>query len=129
MGIGFSKEQRALAAAKAAAKIASMKKDAVIFRQDFLDESYWRKMASKRGIRLPAWHLPPKPRFMKRYLKRVGLTIPEYKRWSGEKTLEQFSQRNPTWPLWAWVGLLLESDLGTNWPRGRPNRGLECDNF
>lgn len=77
-------------------------------RGDFLDADIWTDMARSRGLRMPAWNLPPTPRLMRRWLKRLSLSWEDYKALSGDKRMTDFAQRNPTWPMCSWIGLLLE---------------------
>lgn len=81
---------------------------AVSLRRDFLDAPHWRRLAQARGLRLPAWTLPVTPHHMRRWLRRLGIPTPVYLRAAGERTLSDFSRRNPDWPLAAWVGEQLE---------------------
>jgi len=59
---------------------------------------------------MPGKHSPCTPPLMKRYLSRLKIPTKLYLNWAAETDLSQFSQRNPNWPLRAWVGLLLETD-------------------
>ena len=79
------------------------------YRTDFMDQGLWTSLASSRHLRLPQWRKGPVPRDMERYLKLLGVSITTYYEYSGTKALREFGQMNPTWPLRAWVGLLLEA--------------------
>jgi hypothetical protein len=58
---------------------------------------------------------------MRRWLKKLGISVKDYLDWQGEgpldpetnknrrATLKDFAERNPDWPLRAWVGLLMET--------------------
>jgi hypothetical protein len=110
-------QRQALAAraAKQAARRASP------LRRHFIDEKTWRTLARARGIRLPLWGKPVTPNAMRRWLKKLGISVKDYLDWQGDgpldpatnknrrATLKDFAERNPDWPLRAWVGLLLEA--------------------
>lgn len=82
---------------------------AATLRRDFADAAYWAELARTRGLRLPQWHRPVTTGGMRRWLRKLGLSVEEYYRFSGERTLKDFARANPTWPLRAWVGVLLDS--------------------
>lgn len=78
--------------------------------QDFGDdEVHWRTLASKAGIRMPAKYVPSSDvKYMKRALKKLNIEPKEWLEVEGYKTLKGFSDDNPTWPMYSWIGLLLE---------------------
>lgn len=90
-------------AAKSAARKAST------LRRDFDDATYWEEMASARKLRLPPWGEPVAPTVMRKWLNKVKVSVTAYYGWSGERTLTEFSERNPTWPARAWAGIVLEA--------------------
>src|SRR3989304_3991563 len=77
-------------------------------RSSFMDASHWEGMASKAGVRLPAWKTPMSPRLMEAWLKRLSISYPQYKLQFGFGSFREFIDANPDWPLTAWVGLLLK---------------------
>lgn len=78
-----------------------------VFKQDFLDKRYWQKLAREYGIRLPAHTVPADGHRIRAYMIKLHMTLTEYRAWSGNEP-DDFQRLNPTWPLWACVGLLLE---------------------
>ena len=101
-------EARLEARARAEATRAVLQRAGADLRQDFADATHWRRLASDRGMRMPRSYLTPVPRMMRRCLRQVGVTGADYCAWAGEQTLKTFRTRNPRWPLWAWLGLVLE---------------------
>ena len=75
---------------------------------DFADHQHWHDLARKHGVRLPAYSTMTSTASMKKYIKRCGLTVPQYLEWTGYKRLNDWTRLNPDWPLTAFVGLLLE---------------------
>jgi hypothetical protein len=47
---------------------------------------------------------------MEPWLRKLSITRAEYLAWSGLSSLREFVTHNPTWPLRAWVGLVLEHE-------------------
>lgn len=103
---------------------------ALSLRSDFHpdDEQHWRDLAARYGVRLPAYGVPVTTAAMERWLHRLGISTEEYLASQGagldgngsSARLTDFMVRNPTWPLKAWVGLLLESlDAGHLRRQGR----------
>lgn len=84
-------------------------------RLDFADAPYWRALASARGLRLPAWYVQGTAGRLKRYAEGTGLSIAQIADSTGCNSYRSFLLMNPTWPLFAQVGILLElaHDLGT----------------
>jgi len=46
---------------------------------------------------------------MRRYLKRIGVSVEQYREMTGFSTLKAFQEANPSVPLWAFVGMVLEA--------------------
>ena len=92
---------------------------ALSLRSDFHpdDEQHWRDLAARYGVRLPACGVAVTTAAMKRWLHRLGISTEEYLAAQGvgpagnssSARPTDFMVRNPTWPLKAWVGLLLEA--------------------
>ena len=81
-------------------------------RSDFLDDPRWVDLARKRGLRLPAWTAICTRSAMVRWLHRLGLSMDWYREQNGYRTVEQWIEANPAWPLRAFVGLCLEDTEG-----------------
>lgn len=77
-------------------------------RDSFADTYYWEELAHRYKIRLPNWSYRPTVSLMRKWLKRLQISVDAYLLWDGDKVLSDFSERNPDWPLSSWVGLLLE---------------------
>lgn len=95
-----------LAAERRKQKFAAAK--ALPLKRDFLDDPLWVDLARSRGERLPNWTYPPEPKLMRRWLRKLKISEREYLTIMGFDRLEQFYESNPTWPVRAWCGLLLE---------------------
>lgn len=104
----LTEEDRALMRAKRLQKIEQEKAEAVVLKQDFKDANHWGALASKYGVKMPAWYKKTTPKIMRKFLKKLDVSPEQYKYVSGDKTLAKFAELNPSWPAWAWVGLLLE---------------------
>jgi hypothetical protein len=96
---------RGVAARRAAIKAGAR------FRRDFADAKHWAALAKARGIKLPRWHTAPTPGRLKfwhqtlvnsRFEAVYGHTL------SGPMTPALLIERNPDWPLRAFVGVMLE---------------------
>lgn len=101
-------ETMAKARAAAAAKRAANRALNLMGETDFSDAQYWHELARARGLRLPAWGQPVTVLAMKRWLKKIGLSVKDYLAWDGSRALGDFAARKPRWPLRAWAGLCLE---------------------
>ncbi len=77
-------------------------------RSNFADDSHWIALARKKGVRLPRATTINTPGRMEHWLRKLGVSRRQYLDFSGEKSLRDFPAANPTWPLRAWVGILLE---------------------
>lgn len=78
------------------------------YYQDFADEQYWLELFKQYRIPKPAYYLPPTKKLMRKYLRKVHVTEKEYKMITAFDDLDEFAKLNPTWPLWAWLGTVLE---------------------
>lgn len=74
----------------------------------FADSNLWLELAKERKLRLPLWRMACTTGGMRKYLKKLNVSVDDYLTYSGERILKDFPRRNPEWPLRAWVGLLLE---------------------
>ncbi|AZD19679.1 hypothetical protein C4K24_0345 [Pseudomonas chlororaphis subsp. aurantiaca] len=75
---------------------------------DFADKTHWRELAGARGIHLPAWYVTATGGRLGRYAERLGLTIHDVHAATGCRSFRALVQMNPTYPLFAHVGVLLE---------------------
>lgn len=57
---------------------------------------------------MPLWKTPITTGGMRKWLKRYGVSVPEYLELSNDKNLSMFKKNNPRWVLRAWCGLVLE---------------------
>ena len=80
-----------------------------MLKTDFYDSEHWLELADKHlaSYTLPAWNQPCSTEEMKRWLNRLDMTEKDYKKLTNT-TLDEFRMLNPTWPLRAFVGLILE---------------------
>lgn len=77
----------------------------------FYDAAHWDDLAAKHLPRhdLPAWDVSCSPEAMARWLDRLNLTEKQYSQ-AANTGLADFCALNPTWPLRAWIGSVLELD-------------------
>lgn len=76
----------------------------------FCDAAYWDELAAKHLSRydLPHWGVPCDPIAMERWLDRLDIAARDYFYMAGLKSLQEFIDLNPSWPLRAFIGLALE---------------------
>ena len=76
------------------------------FRRDYLDADFWAELATSKRIRLPMWHIPPKPRALKKWFGKLrsGEVFEHVYGCSPSRLIEL----NPNMPLRAFVGQMLE---------------------
>lgn len=77
--------------------------------ETFGDAIRWQEMARQINVRLPLWRMPITTGGMRRFLKKINVTVEEYLSANNERTLRVFGQNNPDWPLRAWAGIQLEN--------------------
>lgn len=75
----------------------------------WLDAPLWSELFRDAGIRSPAHSLPCTPGDMRKYLKRVDITVPQFSEYTGFSSLGKYQAANPTVPLWAFLGTMLEA--------------------
>lgn len=80
-----------------------------LLKQDWLDRALWGRLYREAGVRQPPHRLPCTPRLMRRYLKRVAVSVEQYREITGFSTLKAFQEANPSVPLWAFIGMVLEA--------------------
>ena len=80
-----------------------------LLRSEFTDSQEWDALAKQHLVsyNLPDWSIPCSSANMMLWLDRLNLTEGDYKNIFGG-TVHDFMMMNPTWPLRAWVGLMLE---------------------
>jgi hypothetical protein len=99
----FTPEQRVKAAEARQAAIEA----GAHFRRDYADAAVWDELAKARGIRLPQWHEAPTPGKLKFWLQT--LVGEPFRAVYGEITPARLIALNPTMPLRAFVGQMLET--------------------
>lgn len=100
----YAAHSAAAAAARAEAQEYARKN----FKQHFVDKPHWMALAGARGFRLPTWYRPATGPRIKHYSERLGLSMAELNEATGCRSFRSLAELNPTWPLYAVVGLLLE---------------------
>ncbi|VVP75470.1 hypothetical protein PS918_01793 [Pseudomonas fluorescens] len=100
--------QNQQADAAAAAREAAQQFARAHLRLDFADASHWRALAAAAGVRLPAWYVRCTGGGVRKFCARLGLDLPAIEDATGCSSFRELAGMNPTWPLFAVVGLLLE---------------------
>lgn len=102
------KEALALAAHAKAEKTRIWKENAWKLRQTFADAPHWRKLASRFGVRMPSEWVPgDEYRPIRKAIRKLGIS-PEQVRDTFGGDVKFIHGKNPTWPAWAIIGLMLE---------------------
>lgn len=73
------------------------------------DRAYWEERAREYGIRLPLWRLSTTAGNLRRWLKRIDMTVPQFLDDWGCMTLREACALLRDWPLRAVIGVLLET--------------------
>ena len=107
--LDMTAEARHIALERSRASLAANRAAGAHFRRDFLDAVDWEALARARGLRLPQWHHACTPGGMRRWLRKLGITVEDYLSFAGERTLRDFGRKNPDWSLRAWAGVVLDS--------------------
>jgi hypothetical protein len=83
---------------------------------EFSDDLAWQGMmaTSKCRYNLPDYGIPCSVADMTLWLERVGVEKADFLATGEYRSLEDFITMNPTWPLRAFVGLLLELPSNPN---------------
>lgn len=76
-----------------------------LYRRNWLDSDLWDSLAKRRGVRLPQWHRPPTPRYLKRWHESLDKEPFEVVYGCSPSRLIQL---NPDMPLRAFIGQMLE---------------------
>ena len=78
-------------------------------QNDFTDDVHWQELAAKlTDYTLPKYGLPCTLEKMLLWLERTEISPRQYLTASGLKNLNEYVELNPTFPLRAFVGELLE---------------------
>ncbi len=78
-------------------------------KNDWMDEPYFRELASEQGFRLAQWWKPcSELKYMRRVLKHI---VKDIKWWEDHNacTLKQFAEMNSRMPAWVAQSIILES--------------------
>lgn len=107
--LGITPEQREIYRQKAAAKREADKAFALEhLRNDFADKNHWRRLASHYGVILPSWYVRTTKQ-IRRVLNHTGLSGSWVHEATGFSSVSEWMERNPDWPTYAFVGLVLEA--------------------
>ncbi|AQL38747.1 hypothetical protein [Pseudomonas syringae] len=98
--------QQAIAAA--AAREAAQQYARENLRLNFADAEHWRELAAAAGVRLPAWYVRSTGGRIRKFCTRLNLSQSVIDDATGCSSYKQLAALNPTWPLFAVVGILLE---------------------
>jgi hypothetical protein len=82
--------------------------DSLLLKQDWLDAPHWRRIAKESRFRLADYYQPLSTKGIRRTLAKLGLTSEDFRDFYGEVTYDRFVEMNPTMPLWAFQGCVLE---------------------
>lgn len=74
----------------------------------WLDAAQWSELYRDVGVRQPPHSLPASPKYLRRYLRKIGLTVSQFLESTGTRTLAEFQEMNPRVPLFAAIGMTLE---------------------
>ena len=77
-------------------------------RQEYADEPYWRKLASKHGVAMPPWYQPANAQQVRKCLRKLGKDINWFKDFTGLTKAEDWFKLNKNMPAWAFMGICLE---------------------
>ena len=73
----------------------------------FKDDHHWQELCEKTRYVLPAWDVPASVLNIRIWLNRLDVKESSYRE-TMQTSVEDLLKLNPTWPLRAFVGLLLE---------------------
>jgi len=77
-------------------------------KSDFMDSAHWDTLAERlMPYRMPDWDVPATVQDMGVWLDRLEINEKVYRE-AMNTSLHEWVDLNPTWPLRAFVGLLLE---------------------
>ncbi|MFM6975483.1 MAG: hypothetical protein ACKOW2_01355 [Sphingobacteriaceae bacterium] len=82
---------------------------------NYQSRQLWTKLARHQGNKLVPEYMDCSPKNIRRLVRKLGLTIEQFKDWSGldrlvreYRNLEHFQERNPNLKLFELQGQLLE---------------------
>lgn len=75
---------------------------------DYDEESYWKELSSKLGIRRFQWWQPANPKNMRKALKKVNRDVEWFKDITGFRTLKDHENANPSMSANAFIGFMME---------------------
>jgi hypothetical protein len=75
---------------------------------NFADEQVWKELFKARGFKMPAKYIKCEIKLMRRYLRKIGMSEKLYLQLTALKSLQDFIDLNPRWPLYAFVGFVCE---------------------
>ncbi|MGE5619067.1 MAG: hypothetical protein ACM3US_07390 [Sphingomonadaceae bacterium] len=70
----------------------------------------WVALAKQKGVRLPGPDVVATPAGLERRLHALGIPVAAFLAWAGERSLDEYIQRDPSWGLRACIGLALEHE-------------------
>jgi len=79
----------------------------ITLKQDFDDYEHWQLLAEQLDVYFPSKNIRCTRIKMRRIMQSVNVKTDEYNDYAGQK-FEDFVTSNPSWPLYAWAGLLYE---------------------
>ena len=74
---------------------------------EFADDAYWQELCEKTRYVLPAHDVAATVENIRLWLNRLEIKEGDYRE-AMQTSIEDMVKLNPTWPLRAFVGLLLE---------------------
>lgn len=78
-------------------------------KTEYMDESYWRELASEFGCRLPNWWLPGyEVKYLRRIAKKLNFDLKLFIESTGFSNIKDFCLANNKFTALALSGLLLE---------------------
>lgn len=76
-------------------------------KAEFYDDAEWTRLCEKTRYVLPAWSVLPNIDNIRIWLNRLGIRDVDYRE-AMQTSIQDMLRLNETWPLRAFVGLLLE---------------------
>lgn len=76
-------------------------------KSEFKDDMYWQELCEKTSYVLPKWEAVATPENIRVWLNRLEIREVDYRE-AMQTSIHDMLRLNPTWPLRAWAGILLE---------------------
>lgn len=76
-------------------------------RAEFFDDAEWLRLCDRTRYILPDWSVSPTRENIRLWLNRLDIREVDYRE-AMQTSVADMIELNPTWPLRAFVGLLLE---------------------